>query len=647
MGTALLSLTLGLVAALVKYWLRTQRLRDARDAEYGTIEYVPKKRRSSGDGDDLPRAKKKRKTKPASRRTSAPAADAVAAPSPFDESVVERHLVAPHADPALPDGFGSALALPIVPTLYGAHAIDASHALVVGARGYLARVGPDGAAPIASGVRATLRAVHAEGDTAIAVGDGGTVLRIRGNEVSPIEAWSTARFDAVHVASSADVIVAGERVLRGDDRMLHEVPLPSGWKHAALARRGASPGWLADGEGQLALQEGDRLAPRGQLPSIDPVVAIAIDARGGVASIRCDAGEGSITLERDGEAVITSVDDPTAIAAHPADDSIVVATQHGEVHWIEDGKRVATQHVVPGEWVRLEAISIAEDGTVWTAGERGLIARGRRGSLEPVREVDARSWRHLAVSGREVWIAADRHVARWDGERFFTAYGGPRDEGIQGICVSASGEVFLACASNGHGSMRRWRAGRWSTDELGSTMLGLASQGETVVATSGSSLLTWTGRAWSERALPEPARKPAIGADGTVWALGSRSVIRVRDARVETLDPGLGATLYGLWPDGNGVWVAASDGAIARFDGTKWTRIASPTTATLFTIGGLEGGPIYAGGYDGTLVRIERERASESALGTDATIFDIRGSREAGLWLVGPGLVARAAPPIE
>ncbi|PID38779.1 MAG: hypothetical protein CSB49_03820 [Proteobacteria bacterium] len=69
-------------------------------------------------------------------------------------------------------------------------------------------------------------------------------------------------------------------------------------------------------------------------------------------------------------------------------------------------------------------------------------------------------------------------------------------------------------------------------------------------------------------------------------------------------DGGSRPNLFSIWGvDENTIWTVGSEGTILYWDGTKWTREASPTEVTLTSVWGTSENDVFAVGFDGTVLR--------------------------------------------
>jgi hypothetical protein len=95
----------------------------------------------------------------------------------------------------------------------------------------------------------------------------------------------------------------------------------------------------------------------------------------------------------------------------------------------------------------------------------------------------------------------------------------------------------------------------------------------------------------------------ALDAAAIPWTGGQRGVVM--------RGTGGGATTLNLAPDLRDVWAATATaawavgelGSIYRWNGTSWSRDATPTTATLHAVWAAGPGDAFAGGTNGTLLR--------------------------------------------
>ncbi len=179
------------------------------------------------------------------------------------------------------------------------------------------------------------------------------------------------------------------------------------------------------------------------------------------------------------------------------------------------------------------------------------------------------------------------------------------DDGTSATVLHAEGGDFARVAVDVRGTL-------WWVAEAADGSVALVGEGPTVLRT--------TDEAW--RTAERWRAEPVEGAEGTtlygVWegtnerfAVGgdvlreeARGVLLRRDASggwapdPRVASEHLEGALFKVWGRADDhVWVVGERGLVLHFDGTDWTRVASPVRTRLLTVHGAEdGAPIVVGG---------------------------------------------------
>lgn len=220
------------------------------------------------------------------------------------------------------------------------------------------------------------------------------------------------------------------------------------------------------------------------------------------------------------------------------------------------------------------------------AGSSGLVRwDGRSWSKRDAPESGS-SFGGLWGSGaRDVWLVGHR-VHRWDGTTWARV-----DVPTRGVPFSVWGTSASDVFVTAYGSVSRFDGREWQKTERPEGNLGClhGSAADEVWAVGGAGLVRWDGKAWSSMATNIAEYMFFTGVSGTsandVWAVGDLG-IRHRDARGWSRVPCDGSpeqcTGAAVWARStDDAWIVGRSGQILRWNGARWSVVASPTTEAL------------------------------------------------------------------
>ena len=165
----------------------------------------------------------------------------------------------------------------------------------------------------------------------------------------------------------------------------------------------------------------------------------------------------------------------------------------------------------------------------------------------------------------DVWIVGGREPVHWDGRSLATAGPLPGMEAadqLVAVWEADANNVWAAAYSAGRARIFRWGGERWLAAAL--FRLDPPQRGQTTDE--------WTAQ--------------------SLW-------------RTTPLDS-IQLTLWGT--SASDVWLAGPHGIVIRFDGKRWWRVATPTRAPLYGLGGAPD-RVIAVGAAGTIIELDRRRA--------------------------------------
>jgi len=244
-------------------------------------------------------------------------------------------------------------------------------------------------------------------------------------------------------------------------------------------------------------------------------------------------------------------------------------------------------------------------------------------------------------SPAELWLIADCEALRANGPNWVTFVAQDCEAGAapQKIFSADTGDVWML--PSGMTSPSRWTGRSWTTVRSASPAFPRdiwGSRGDDIWIVGGRDALHWDGRALAATA-PLPGMEAADeltsvwGSDAkNVWtAAASGEGVKLLRWDGERWQPAGAFRLelplqyrqndsknaYSLWPprsessrqlvlwgtSASDVWLAGPNGIVMRFDGSRWSRVPTPTRHPLFGLGGTRG-RVVAVGAAGTILEI-------------------------------------------
>jgi hypothetical protein len=204
--------------------------------------------------------------------------------------------------------------------------------------------------------------------------------------------------------------------------------------------------------------------------------------------------------------------------------------------------------------------------------------------------------------------------------------------------------------------LARWDGSKWTVDKppagIASTRLlqGVWSDGPSNAWAVGSAgtILRFNGSSWS---VVSDANKPAVsatemyngvwGSGGDVWIAGDAGITRCKTSGGCALEY-QSAGMYGLWgSSASNIFAVGSGGKIARFNGTSWTPMTSPTSRQLVRLSGTGASDVWAVG-DSVVIHYNGTQWADVQLGGNPGFMRSRSPSgfqqlfQIGIWARGP-----------
>lgn len=256
----------------------------------------------------------------------------------------------------------------------------------------------------------------------------------------------------------------------------------------------------------------------------------------------------------------------------------------------------------------LTAVFVENAAEAWAVGAQGTVLR-LTGGVWSGEASGTTATLNAVWSGDNVVVAVGNGgVVR---RRTGTTWGGvavPSTEHLTGVHgVGANNVVVVGEA----GTLLRWNGTAWSalpTAGYAGSFFGItgsAANGGRRFVVGDDGLAQLDSTVLAKVATPYAPRlfSVALDAAGTPWTGGQRGlVMRGTGGSATTLN--MAPDLQDVWAvNATTAWAVGDFGSIYRWNGTTWSREATPVTGTLFTVWAANATTAFAAGADGAMLR--------------------------------------------
>ncbi|SRR6266540_1248321 len=313
------------------------------------------------------------------------------------------------------------------------------------------------------------------------------------------------------------------------------------------------------------------------------------------------------------------------------------------LHW--DG--TAWSLVSTGSGGTLNAIGGTSAGDVWFAGLGGTILHWDGSGLSGVVSAGTRMlfgvW---GSSADDVWaVGSGGANLHWDGSAWSNVASGTPSQ-LYGVWGSAANDVWAV----GVNTIVHWDGRSWSpalTTAPGYLYAVWGAAPNDVWAVGGATSQHWDGTAWSPVAAGTTNGLVAIwgSASNDVWAVGySGTIVHWNGSSWSRVSVPTTASLSSVWGSAAAdVWavVSGSTGPFLHWNGTAWYVVTASELPLGYVkaIWGAAANDIWAVCTNGTIAHWDGSAWSRTASGTSAYLAAVWGSSSADVWAVG------ATPP--
>ena len=315
---------------------------------------------------------------------------------------------------------------------------------------------------------------------------------------------------------------------------------------------------------------------------------------------------------------------------------IAVGTNGAIARW----NGTAWSTMTSGTTQTLNAIWVESPTVAWAAGNNGTVL-----------QLATNTWSTETTNSTQplngVWggdnvvyaVGANSEVRRRTGGTW-SRVTVPSAELLYGVHGNNASDVVIVGTN---GTLLRWNGTAWAVLSVGGLagdlyqVSGSAANGGRRYLVGDGGVAQLDGNTATLISTPYAPQLFGVSVDatGTVWASGQRGVV------LRSADGG-GATwtTNNLAPDLHDVWTTAADNAFAvgefgfvyRWNGSTWTKMTTPTQATLTSVWATATGDGFVGGETGTMLRLTGGAWVPMAFPSVSTVSALWGTNGANVY---------------
>ncbi len=418
-----------------------------------------------------------------------------------------------------------------------------------------------------------------------AVGNSGTILRWNGTSWSTVVSPTAQNLQAVDCLSATNCFATADagQFIRWNGTSWSNTVDTGSQNYQGIKMTGASDGWATADSGRIARWNGTTWA---QFVDLGNQTWRGIDCASASDCFTVGGNQGRI------------------------------ARWNGTT-WSQFGSYGAGNQ----QWYGVDLVS-ASDG--WMVGNNGLVYRWNGTTWSEFVNTGSETWTSVhMLSASDGWIvASDGATRRWNGASW-DIVNGPSSSARYGVfAVSATdawtvgaagviwryGDVYTTSGTYlsgifDAGAVANWGRLFWGEDLPDGTDLTIATRGGNTPTPDG----TWT--AWSaELTIPTDATittvdRRYIQYRATFTTSDITVAPKLENISITYDDPGTDSYFaVVVLPSGMDGWAVGAGGSIARFDGSEWSTVSSPTGNSLNDIAYADENNVWAVGDNGTII---------------------------------------------
>jgi hypothetical protein len=303
----------------------------------------------------------------------------------------------------------------------------------------------------------------------------------------------------------------------------------------------------------------------------------------------------------------------------------------------------------PGTFFGIAGSSSAD---LWAVGDGGMIWSSTGAAWQPTAAGESRAVRGVyAFDANAVWAVGDNGLGLFYDGSLTRSVGSGESQRLNAVWASDRNNAW---AVGGGGRILRWVGTTWQavTSPTAVELRGVAGTSLNKIWAAGDNgtVVVWDGTSWMNApvsgGVTAPMQAVWASSTGEAWAAGGSGIVlrSTGGGAFASVAPGVipSKTLGGIWgASPSDVWVTA-DNEFYRYQGTTWTRYASPVSG-LRGIAGVSATEIYAVATGGILLRFDGSSWNSVGTGIARDLYGVSAAARK-LWLTGDSgtLVRRA-----
>jgi ligand-binding sensor domain-containing protein/signal transduction histidine kinase len=343
--------------------------------------------------------------------------------------------------------------------------------------------------------------------------------------------------------------------------------------------------------------------------------------------------------------------------------SLLLWVLQGEAQAIELRNGKFETLAAPVEFSRSPVLALAQmaNGDIWVGTRDAGLFRVSEGKITPIiRGLPDLKVNALAPAGdKELWIATDRGIVRWDGSQLTRSRVPPSLDGVQALAMTIDRDSNLWVGTNSRGLVRVNAQGNVSLEESDQA----AKEAVTAVfedregnlwAGSASGLEKFRDSAFISWSAPEGVRSEGTNpvfadAEGRVWfAPVNGGVAWLKDSQHgQVTAAGLGRDIvYSIAGNGRELWVGRQHGGLTqlRFErgaiaAKTWTHSDGLAQDSVYSVSLSRDGSVWAGTLSGGVSRLHAGRFTNYTIANgfaSNTITAILETSDGKMWFATP-----------
>jgi uncharacterized protein YjdB len=289
-----------------------------------------------------------------------------------------------------------------------------------------------------------------------------------------------------------------------------------------------------------------------------------------------------------------------------------------------------------GSTATLNGIWVESASSAFAVGASGVALRFNGSSWSATSTGTTQSLNAVwASSGTAYAVGSSGAALRWNGSAW-TVLSTGTTETLYGVSGTSASDVT---AVGTFGTVLRFNGSAWTkvTTSVTADLYGVAVGSATYIA-SDNGVLQLSGSALTTVTTPYAPRMFAVNTDaaGGVWASGQRGLAMRLSGSWTTTN--LAGDLIDVWSvSSSRAWAVGEFGSVYQWNGSGWTRQATPVTSTLNAVWGASASEAFAGGDNGVMLRWDGASWTTQSFPSSSAIYGIWGTSSSNVYAVTSG----------